>query len=342
MDNHIRGVGLAKRTPPPLLLVIIVSFFFQSAAYAQISGLSQGENSDDRLTTAELIANSASTACTNWCVTGVCMWLVCTPFGRGIKTTLRVRHGYPTLVVSVYNVTGEPTWEDAPIIQFDGSVLGFDMAGGMDAAENSPIVKRLDTHLKFKEVSVHANPYPSMIERIDYFCPVGTTPFMPHYSSEIDSLAWRSGLPERFYIWKYFEDIGNWPLYSWSPLYPRYGFINQRDDGHASAVAAVRGADIAHDSYVSAHLHIEIKEEEELNKNVGAYRYPKEHPWQRLTPNASDKCEILGDDNSADWSRDTNSAAGFNAWNYWHTYECCVPGAGALITYTSSGACPNE
>jgi len=344
------------------ILLIVILLAFQADCYAQFGGFGggseggssessesdAGSESEDRVDTSEVVQNSFTEPCTKWCVTGVCFWLICTPFGCEVETNLRVRHGYASLVVSVYNVAGEPTWEDAPILNSDGSSessIPIEVAGGLDAESFSPMVKRLDTNLKFKEVGVHGNPLPTILSQVDYFCPSGTTMFMPYYSSETDSQAWRSGIPERFYPWIYVPglyEIGDWPKHTWSPLYPRYGFINQRDDAHAAGVAAVRGVDIASEGYLSPHLHIEIAEEEEIDSSVAAFRYPKENPWQRISPNPSTECEVMGDDNSREWSGDVSSTKGFNAWNYWHIYECCVPNSGALIGYVSSGSCSGE
>lgn len=303
------------------------------------------DGSADKIDTSDVVSNSLSPACTSWCVTGVCFWLVCTPLGCDVETNLRIRHGAASLVVNVYNHAGDPAWEDSIVLGYDGSGGGLGAGGGTDSQEISPVVSRLDTNLKYKEVGVHGNPVPFIMSQIDYFCPTDTVPYMPYYSSETDSMAWRSGLPERYFFWNMipgFNEIGDFPWHTWSPLYPRYGFINQKDDAHAAGVAAIRGADIAHEGYLSPHLHIQIEEEAKVDSSVAAFRYAKEKPWQRLTPNPSDQCEIVGDDNSLDWSSNVKSDGGFNAWNYWHIYECCVPNKGMLISYTTTQYCAGE
>jgi integrating conjugative element protein (TIGR03756 family) len=43
-------------------------------------------------------------------VAGICFWLYCTPFGCKIKTSTKVKHWNPDVVVSSYTTPGESTW----------------------------------------------------------------------------------------------------------------------------------------------------------------------------------------------------------------------------------------
>lgn len=52
------------------------------------------------ITTPEIIASSLSTNCIAYRVTGICYWLLCTPFGCTVKTSIKVKHNLPELVVS--------------------------------------------------------------------------------------------------------------------------------------------------------------------------------------------------------------------------------------------------
>ncbi len=44
------------------------------------------------LTTPQLVASAACPDCIDYRVVGVCYWLLCTPFGCSVKTSVKVRH----------------------------------------------------------------------------------------------------------------------------------------------------------------------------------------------------------------------------------------------------------
>ena len=64
------------------------------------------------ITTPEIIARTsqASFACLNWRATGLCLWLDCGPFGCQVRSSLKVGHYNPDLVVSSYNILGDNPW----------------------------------------------------------------------------------------------------------------------------------------------------------------------------------------------------------------------------------------
>lgn len=58
------------------------------------------------LTTPSIIASISSPQCLEYRMVGICYWLLCTPFGCKVKTSPKVRHFIPELVVSSYSTTG--------------------------------------------------------------------------------------------------------------------------------------------------------------------------------------------------------------------------------------------
>ena len=58
------------------------------------------------LTTPTLVASVTSLQCLEYRVVGICYWLLCTPFGCTVRTSPKVRHFIPELVVSSYSNTG--------------------------------------------------------------------------------------------------------------------------------------------------------------------------------------------------------------------------------------------
>lgn len=59
------------------------------------------------INTATIVASSASPSCISWRVSGICYWLLCTPFGCTVKTSIKVTHFIPETVVSVYQDKGK-------------------------------------------------------------------------------------------------------------------------------------------------------------------------------------------------------------------------------------------
>lgn len=64
------------------------------------------------LTTPTIIASVTSLQCLEYRVVGICYWLLCTPFGCTVRTSPKVRHLIPELVVSSYADTGGNPWSE--------------------------------------------------------------------------------------------------------------------------------------------------------------------------------------------------------------------------------------
>ncbi|MBB7968361.1 TraU family protein, partial [Escherichia coli] len=67
-----------------------------------------------------------------------------------------------------------------------------------------------------------------------YSCESAATPLRPYFLSTLDSLAWRTGMPES--LWPEAMIPGRRELGSqrdadmWGNIYPRSGFVSQTDD----------------------------------------------------------------------------------------------------------------
>jgi len=72
--------------------------------------LLSGAASAFALTTATIVASSASPGCLEYRVVGICYWLYCSWSGCSVRTSLKVRHYVPDAVVSSYSNTGENPW----------------------------------------------------------------------------------------------------------------------------------------------------------------------------------------------------------------------------------------
>ena len=64
------------------------------------------------ITTPEIAASALSPECVQYQIVGVCYWLFCSPFGCSVRTSVKVRHFRPDLVVSAYSVTGQNPWAE--------------------------------------------------------------------------------------------------------------------------------------------------------------------------------------------------------------------------------------
>ncbi|MGR7482727.1 TraU family protein [Klebsiella aerogenes] len=72
------------------------------------------------ITTPQINASALSPDCLQYRVVGLCYWLFCTPFGCTVKTSVKVKHNLPDLVVSAYNTPGDNPWQE---IAFAGAPL---------------------------------------------------------------------------------------------------------------------------------------------------------------------------------------------------------------------------
>lgn len=58
---------------------------------------------------------AAIPSCLAYRVTGVCFWLRCTPFGCSVKTSIKVSHYMPDVVVSTYGAPEQHPWADVGV-----------------------------------------------------------------------------------------------------------------------------------------------------------------------------------------------------------------------------------
>jgi hypothetical protein len=85
-----------------------VSFFFAAALVLPATGYTGA------ITTPEIVAKTTAAAfsCMQWMPIGTCFWLQCSLFGCSVRTSLKVGHYNPNLVVSSYNELGGNPWTE--------------------------------------------------------------------------------------------------------------------------------------------------------------------------------------------------------------------------------------
>ena len=283
-------------------------------ALTSISGQAS-ESGQSSLNTASIMASSASTSCLDYKVVGTCFWLFCTKFGCKIRTSTKIKHYIPEVVVSSYNHQAQNPWVEM-------NFLSNGVKGGDYQSPHKDY-----TQATFKNVDVIGHPQGAisqMLNSTGYYCKSQTTPFVPYYLSGLDFLAWRFGVPEMVYpealIPGMREIRANGD--TWGNIYPRAGTVTQVHDYKASAVTAHRVADVVTNTF-QPHVYIPIAKND--NQSNGEWFPPpvkegeaKTHKWQQLHPVTSQSCAIFPDNPPSMLSEN-----GSYAWALWRPYKCC-------------------
>ena len=283
-------------------------------ALTSISGQAS-ESGQSSLNTASIMASSASTSCLDYKVVGTCFWLFCTKFGCKIRTSTKIKHYIPEVVVSSYNHQAQNPWVEM-------NFLSNGVKGGDYQSPHKDY-----TQATFKNVDVIGHPQGAisqMLNSTGYYCKSQTTPFVPYYLSGLDFLAWRFGVPAMVYpealIPGMREIRANGD--TWGNIYPRAGTVTQVHDYKASAVTAHRVADVVTNTF-QPHVYIPIAKKD--NQSNGEWFPPpvkegdaKTHKWQQLHPVTSQSCAIFPDNPPSMLSEN-----GSYAWALWRPYKCC-------------------
>lgn len=271
------------------------------------------------LNTASITASALSPSCLEYRVVGICFWLFCTPFGCKVKTSTKVRHFIPELVVSSYTTTGTNPW--AEMTALSSPISGAEGGGNLITPNT-----RRNNLPHFKNVDGIGHPGGSVATQLaaqsGYACASGATALQPYYLSTLDSLAWRHGLPESFYpesLTPGVREIGQQALGNmWGSVYPRQGFLVQTDDFKAAAVMAQRASDvITRNGQPHVYLPLTPAPRE-------GYWPPRpivendtsSHKWQLLYPQVQPTCAIFPSD-------PLQSPDSGYAWSLWRPYSCC-------------------
>ncbi|VXD06796.1 conserved exported hypothetical protein [Enterobacterales bacterium 8AC] len=274
------------------------------------------------INSAQIIASAISPTCLEYRIAGICYWLLCTPFGCVVRTSVKVKHYIPNAVVSSYAQSGDNPWSEV-------SILGIGIPGIAEGGGNNEQKRgQRKDNLRYKNADAIGHPalatqvFNNFLGSMGYTCPGSATAFVPYFLSTLDALVWRSGVPESFYPeavtpgLREVGSIGN----MWGNVYPRSGFVTQVDDYKAAAVVAQRTADII---TRTGQVHVynpmtASKREgywppEPVTENTGT----KNHKWQRLAPSISSSCAVFPD------SSNPIATDGAYAWALWQPYSCC-------------------
>ncbi|NUU69138.1 TIGR03756 family integrating conjugative element protein [Enterobacteriaceae bacterium BIT-l23] len=296
------------------------------------------------LNTAQIMTSAISQSCISWRVSGICYWLFCTTFGCSVKTSVKVTHYIPEVVVSTYVAPGGNPWtEMAFVSQTSGGLENTIISGlsGVSAGGANPADMKNPGHrhssIRFKYADAIGHPSTSVIggSISGYSCDTAATPLMPYFLSTLDSIAWRTGVPESLYPEALIpgqREIGSQLSGNmWGNIYPRSGFVSQTDDDKASALVAQRVADIITRvgqphvyQVLQGHKQPGYWPPDPVTENTGT----KNHKWQRLAPQLSQSCAVFPD-GSHTAASDNNAA-----FALWQPYSCCKRRGQKLLSST--------
>lgn len=298
------------------------------------------------ITTPQIVSQTTAgaLACARWMPTGVCFWLRCNLGGCSVKTSIKVGHYNPDLVVSVYNELGANPWAEiratlgsaqkAAATGLLGSLLSIpvDSAGNRTEGTNT----RDHRNLVFREADAIGHPLSSLsglITSTGVLCPSETTSLLPYFQSGVDALSWRQEIPEIFYpasLIPGLRELGTWPLQTWGGVYPRTGWTTQAEEPKAAAIVAERAGDIV-TRQAQPHLYEPVTETSSTSMQVWSPGPLVEMErstgiWQMLAPTPEATCEVFGTNDLATltgWGGGRVDAEGDYVWNLWRPYQCC-------------------
>jgi integrating conjugative element protein (TIGR03756 family) len=298
------------------------------------------------MTTPEIVAQTtaAAVSCTKWMPIGLCFWLRCTLFGCSVRTSLKVGHYNPDLVVSAYNELGGNPWveiratlglaQKTAATGLLGALLPVPIGSAGNRTEGTS--DRDHRNLVFRETDVIGHPLSSLtglFAGAGLLCPSQTKSFFPYFQSGLDALAWRLEVPEIFYpasLIPGLREIGTWPLQTWGGVYPRTGWTTQAEEPKAAAINAQRAGDIVTRT-AQPHVYVPITGSSSSGLKVWSPGPLKEKDrgtgtWQMLIPRNESSCSVFGTNDLASptgWGGGRVDKRGDYAWTLWRPYKCC-------------------
>ncbi|MGJ8517620.1 TIGR03756 family integrating conjugative element protein [Carnimonas bestiolae] len=288
------------------------------------------------INTASIVASTPSSDCLDYKIIGICEWLHCNHHGCHVRTSVRVKHFVPDLVVSSYETAGDNPWTEASLIQSVAAPVNNALGGG----QTNEMQTNQHINTQFKNVDAIGHPgakvFDGFASSFGMACHSGATAFEPYFVSTLDVAMWRSGIPEMGYPEaltpgkREMGEAGD----LWGNIYPRSGFVSQTNDYKTAAVTAQRAADIITRGN-QTHVYRALLPKTVKKKGWWATSSPvtegdaKHHKWQRLSPHTSHSCSIFPDGGA-----DQLDSGGDYVWALWRPYACCEKRGEKLLVYT--------
>lgn len=306
------------------LSTFIVSVFFAINVQSKVI---------DTATISQLTLNAVS-ACADYKIMGVCLWLRCLGPVCRVVTSPRISHYLPDVVVSVYARSGGNPWQEMALA---GNSQVY--KGGSVTRPSRPLMTSVSLQYKFADII--GNPLVSTtgLKFGKFSCQSAAVSFKPYFLSNYDAFSWIQGIPERLFPQSYIpglREIGRFPLNSWGSVYPRTGFIMNGEEPKRAAVIAQRAADIVTRRW-QPHIYIPLSgchgrgchPPPPLKEND-----PNSGKWQMLSPVAERQCTVFGGNDALrlrSWASNKSDSKQQYTWNLWRKYVCCIPAKGTYI-----------
>lgn len=319
--------------PLKFLLGCVVLATLATATYAE------------KINTAQVISRTASAffSCADYSVVGLCFWLRCGWSGCRVRTSLKVSNYAPDLTVQTYREAEDPPWTETKQLMsamqadHDGSLTRtllsaldspLSALGGGGGSENKAASH---SNMTFTLTDAWGNPLmfaTRAISSLGFVCDPRLTPMYPYYLSNLDTVAWRFGIPEMLYP-QSLSPVG-WELGSpqdnWGPYYPRIGHVTHHDVLKESGLIAFRSVHFITRRH-QPHVYTSTDQGSggrgwwppgPLEENAGK--------WQQISPYAEDTCHYLPMSTASlpfDGRSAYRSDDGNHVWNFWRKYTCC-------------------
>ncbi|MCP4126228.1 MAG: TIGR03756 family integrating conjugative element protein [Gammaproteobacteria bacterium] len=297
------------------------------------------------ITTPVIVAKTTAAAlsCMRWMPIGMCFWLRCSWSGCSVRTSIKVGHYNPDLVVSTYNELGGNPWSEiratlglaqkAAATGLLGSLFPVPIDSAGNRTEGSS--ERDHKNLVYRETDAIGHPLSSLtgiVSGTGLLCPSQTTSFFPYFQSGLDALSWRQEVPEIFYPASFIpglRELGSWPLQTWGGVYPRTGWTTQAEEPKAAAINAQRAGDIVTRTG-QPHVYVPVTGSSGFGKvwppGPLVEKDRRTGTWQMLIPRSESSCSVFGTNDLASltgWGGGRVDSAGDYAWNLWRPYKCC-------------------
>lgn len=286
---------------------------------------------------------TAVLSCLRWTPIGICFWLRCGFTGCRVRSSLKVGHYNPDLVVAAYTTLGANPWleirstlgaaQRAAAIGVLGRAMPFPIESGANRTEGD-VQRRDHRNLLFRETDAIGHPISTFTRfNVGVICESQAQPFAPYYQSGIDALAWRSPLPESLYpasVIPGLRELGSGSFQTWGSVYPRNGWTTQAEEPKAAALNAQRVGDIVTRTG-QPHLYRPLSGPRTSRQKIWppgplVERNARTGTWQMLSPKLDSTCNVFGTDDRASltsWSSGRVDTQGDYVWNLWRPYQCC-------------------
>ena len=262
----------------------------------------------------------SSDSCLNYCITGVCTFIQCTPAGCNLSFSPQIEHRSPDLIVVARNGDYYPfpyTKKLADLLK--RSKLQDEISAGATTSSK----RNRASSLFFSEVEIIGQPIDIADLAPDLLCNATTKALLPYYLSAVDSWAWRSGIPDLLGLLAGKFSSLNTGNTGFGHLWPRKGFSLNTSIADHARLSVLRAYSIIEDGGWNIGVRIPRAKGDTTRLQYTAKQLESAQCWQQIAPVISKDCHSL--------SEMRTESSGNEAWLLWSNYQCCTRNPGKLI-----------